>query len=57
MVDAGSSDKDHLVSGFVSFEEWVQAAQQPVTHEEVRRALANFRGSLSDEVFAEREEC
>jgi predicted DNA-binding antitoxin AbrB/MazE fold protein len=44
------------VSGYFSLEEWAQAAQDTISLDEVRRALATISGSLSDAVIAQREE-
>ena len=44
------------IAGYFSPEEWAQAAQDTVTLEEGRRALATISGSLSDAVIAQREE-
>jgi predicted DNA-binding antitoxin AbrB/MazE fold protein len=44
------------VAGYFSPEEWAQAAQDTVSLDEVRQALASISGSLSEAVIAQREE-
>lgn len=54
IVDPGSVG--HEIAGYFSAEEWAQAAQDTVSLDEVRRALATISGSLSGTVIAQREE-
>lgn len=54
ITDPGSVGPD--VAGYFSPEEWAQAAQDGVSLDEVRQALATISGSLSDTVIAQREE-
>ncbi len=54
IIDPGSVGQE--VAGYFSPEEWAQAAQDTVSLDEVRRALATISGSLSDTVIAQREE-
>jgi len=54
IVDAGSVGQE--IAGYFSPEDWAQAAQDTVSLDEVRRALATISGSLSDTVIAQREE-
>ena len=54
IVDPGSVGQE--IAAYFSAEEWAQAAQDPVSLDEVRRALATISGSLSDTVIAQREE-
>jgi predicted DNA-binding antitoxin AbrB/MazE fold protein len=54
ITDPGPIGQD--VAGYFSPEEWAQAAQDTITLDEVRRALATISGSLSDAVIAQREE-
>ena len=54
IVDADSVGQE--IAGYFSPEEWAQAAQDTVSLDEVRRALATISGSLSDTVIAQREE-
>ena len=44
------------VAGYFSPEEWAQASEDTVTLDEVRVALSNIAGSLSETVIAQREE-
>ncbi len=39
-----------------SSDEWASAAQDPISLDEVRRALATIRGSLSEAVLEERRD-
>ncbi|MEO6760580.1 MAG: antitoxin family protein [Saprospiraceae bacterium] len=54
IVDPGSIGQE--IAGYFSPDEWAQAAQDTVSLDEVRRALATSSGSLSDTVIAQREE-
>ena len=47
---------EHEIAGYFTPEEWAQAAQDTVSLDEVRRALATISGTLSDAVIAQREE-
>lgn len=44
------------VKGYFSPEEWLEAAHDDVSLDEVRRALSTISGSLSDAVVALRQE-
>ena len=44
------------LSGYVRAEEWADAAHDPVTWNDVRRALSEISGSLSNAVTAQRQE-
>jgi len=44
------------VGGYFSPEGWEAAAHDPISLEEVRRALSSIPGSLSDTVVASRED-
>jgi predicted DNA-binding antitoxin AbrB/MazE fold protein len=54
ITDPGTVGQD--VAGYFSPEEWAQAAEDSVSLEEVRAALATISGSLSEAVIAQREE-
>jgi predicted DNA-binding antitoxin AbrB/MazE fold protein len=54
IIDPASVGQE--IAGYFSPEEWAQAAQDTVSLDEVRRALATISGSLSDAVIAQREE-
>jgi predicted DNA-binding antitoxin AbrB/MazE fold protein len=54
IFDPGSAGQE--IAGYFSPEEWAQAAQDAVSLDDVRRALATISGSLSDTVIAQREE-
>jgi predicted DNA-binding antitoxin AbrB/MazE fold protein len=43
-------------SSFFSSEEWTRAASDPITWQDVQRALAHVPGSLSETVIEQREE-
>src|SRR5258708_4260133 len=53
---AGEPAYDSFARGFFTQEEWDQARQDTITHEEVRRALANMKGSFAEAVNEERNE-
>ena len=44
------------VAGYFTPEEWVEAAHDDITLDEVRRALSTISGSLSEAVIALRQE-
>jgi predicted DNA-binding antitoxin AbrB/MazE fold protein len=52
--DEGNIPRDHPL--LASSEEWAAAAQDPISLDEVRRALAAIRGSLSEAVIEERRD-
>ena len=52
--DQGNIPRDHPL--LASSEEWANAAGDQVSLEEVRRALATIRGSLSEAVIEERRD-
>lgn len=52
--DASSIPSDHPL--LASPEEWADAAQDSISLDEVRRALATIRGSLSEAVINERRD-
>lgn len=52
--DQGSLPRDHAL--LASSDEWASAASDPVSLDDVRRALASIRGSLSEAVTEERRD-
>jgi predicted DNA-binding antitoxin AbrB/MazE fold protein len=54
IVDPGSGGQE--IAGYFSPDEWAQAAQDTVSLDEARRALATISGSLSSTVIARRDE-
>jgi predicted DNA-binding antitoxin AbrB/MazE fold protein len=52
--DQGNIPRDHPL--LASSEEWANAAGDQVSLDEVRRALATIRGSLSEAVIEERRD-
>jgi predicted DNA-binding antitoxin AbrB/MazE fold protein len=52
--DEGNIPRDHPL--LASSEEWANAAGDQVSLDEVRRALATIRGSLSEAVIEERRD-
>jgi len=44
------------VGGYFTPEEWAAAAVDPISWDDVNRALAGISGSLSDAVIAQRQE-
>jgi predicted DNA-binding antitoxin AbrB/MazE fold protein len=52
--DPGNVPRDHPL--LASSDEWASAAGDPVSLDEVRRALASIRGSLSEAVIEERRD-
>lgn len=52
--DQGNIPRDHPL--LASSEEWASAAGDQVSLDEVRRALASIRGSLSEAVIEERRD-
>jgi predicted DNA-binding antitoxin AbrB/MazE fold protein len=52
--DQGNVPRDHPL--LVSSDEWASAAGDQVSLDEVRRALASIRGSLSEAVIEERRD-
>ncbi len=52
--DQGNIPRDHPL--LASSDEWASAAGDPVSLDEVRRALAPIRGSLSEAVIEERRD-
>jgi predicted DNA-binding antitoxin AbrB/MazE fold protein len=52
--DEGNIPRDHPL--LASSEEWANAAGDQVSLDEVRRALATIRGSLSETVIEERRD-
>ena len=52
--DEGNILRDHPL--LASSEEWAAAAQDSISLDEVRRALATIRGSLSEAVIEERRD-
>ena len=52
--DEGNIPRDHPL--LASSEEWANAAGDQVSLDEVRRALATIRGSLSEAVMEERRD-
>ncbi len=52
--DEGDIPRDHPL--VASPEEWAGAAGDPISLDEVRRALATIRGSLSEAVIEERRD-
>ena len=52
--DQGDVPRDHPL--LASSDEWASAAGDPVSLDEVRRALASIRGSLSEAVIEERRD-
>lgn len=47
---------DSELAAFFSPEEWEAAATDPITHEDVHRALSTMQGTLSEAVIAQRED-
>ena len=47
---------DGDVAGYFTSEEWAAAAVDPISWEDVNRALDRISGSLSDAVIAQRQE-
>jgi len=54
ITDSAAIDDD--VAGYFTPEEWVAAAHDPITWGDVRKALSEVSGSLSDTVTAQRQE-
>ena len=52
--DEGNIVRNHPL--LASAEEWADAAGDPISLDEVRRALATIRGSLSEAVIEERRD-
>ncbi len=52
ITDEPTVDDD--LQGYFTPEEWDEAVRDPVTWDEVQRALAGISGSLSDAVVAQR---
>lgn len=52
--DEGNIPRDHPL--LVSSEEWADAARDDISLDEVRRALATIRGSLSEAVIDQRRD-
>ena len=52
--DQGNIPRDHPL--LASSDEWASAVGDPVSLDEVRRALASIRGSLSEAVIEERRD-
>jgi hypothetical protein len=54
ITDSPAIDDD--LTGYFTPEEWAAAAHDPITWDDVRKALSEVRGSLSDTVTAQRQE-
>jgi predicted DNA-binding antitoxin AbrB/MazE fold protein len=54
ITDSPAIDDD--LAGYFTREEWIEAAHDPVTWNDVRQALSDISGSLSDTVTAQRQE-
>jgi len=53
-TDLPAIDED--LAGYFTPEEWADAAQDPISWDEVRQALSGISGSLSETVIAQRQE-
>jgi hypothetical protein len=47
---------DDDLAGYFPPEKWAEAAQDPITWDDARKALSRISGSLSDVVIAPRQE-
>ena len=54
IADSPAIDDD--LAGYFTPENWAQAAHDPIAWDDVRQALSQISGSLSDAVIAQREE-
>jgi predicted DNA-binding antitoxin AbrB/MazE fold protein len=54
VTDSASIDDD--LAGYFTAEEWLAAAHDPISREDVRRAFSGISGSLSEAVIAQRHE-
>jgi len=54
MNDSPAADGD--VAGYFATEEWAAAALDPISWDDVKRALSGMSGSLSEVVIAQRQE-
>jgi len=54
ITDSPAIDDD--LTGYFTPEEWAGAAHDPITWDDVRTALSEISGSLSDAVTAQRQE-